>query len=79
MNQPDTNVLIERFGPLMCSKDVQQALRFKTPEGFRAARTRGRLPLTMFRLPGRRGLFAKTSDVAELISQQIMSTAEEIM
>lgn len=76
MNHPDTSVLIERFGPLMCSKDVQQALRFGTAEGLRAARSRGRLPLAMFRLPGRRGLFARTSDVAALITNQIIATEE---
>lgn len=74
MDQPDTRILFDRYGPLMCSRDVQHALRFRTAEGFRAARSRGRLPLAMFRLPGRRGLFAKTSDVVKLISHQVIAT-----
>lgn len=58
---------LQSFGPLMASRDVQQVLRFRTPEGLRAARCRGRLNLEMFRLPGRRGLFARTADVVRLI------------
>jgi hypothetical protein len=59
--------LHQSFGPIMASRDVQQVLRFRTPEALRAARNRGRLKLEMFRLPGRRGLFARTADVLRLI------------
>lgn len=50
---------------------MQQVLRFSTPEGLRAARHRSRLVLDMFKLPGRKGFFANTADVANLIEQQI--------
>lgn len=79
MDQPNTRILIDRYGPLMCSRDVQQTLRFRTAEGFRAARSRGRLPLVMFRLPGRKGLFARTSDVAQLINHQVMALEANTM
>jgi len=51
----------------MASRDVQQVLRFRTPEGLRAARNRGRLDLETFRVKGRRGVFARTADVVRLI------------
>lgn len=57
----------QSFGPLMASRDVQQVLRFRTPEGLRAARSHGRLNLEMFRVKGRRGVFARTPDVVRLV------------
>lgn len=64
----NTRVLLEdKFGPLMSSRDVQHTLRFTTNESFRVARNRGYLKLRMFAMPGRRGLFAKTEEVAHLI------------
>ena len=81
MTQKDIQELTNRYGPLMSSRDVQQVLRFSTPEGLRAARHRSRLVLDMFKLPGRKGLFANTADVAKLIEQQVeyaqKSTKEE--
>lgn len=60
-------LLQDKFGPLMSSRDIQHTLRFATNESFRVARTRGYLNLRMFAMPGRRGLFAKTEEVACLI------------
>jgi len=57
-------LLEEKFGPLMHARDIQQTLRFETNESFRVARHRGYLKLKMFAMPGRRGLFAKTEEVA---------------
>lgn len=71
MTQKNTQELTNKYGPLMSSRDVQQVLRFSTPEGLRAARHRSRLVLDMFKLPGRKGLFANTADVAKLIEQQV--------
>lgn len=57
------------FGPLMDSRDVQVALRYRSPDALRVARKQGRLELEMFPLPGRRGLFARTEDVAKLLEK----------
>lgn len=59
------------FGPLMNSRDVQTALRYPTPDAVRVARKQGRLDLEMFPLPGRRGLFARTEDVAKLLEKAL--------
>lgn len=77
MNSQD--LLQNIYGPLMHSRDVQQALRFRTADGFRAARSRGRLVLDMFTLPRRRGLFAKTEDVARLLEDVTDQTGRKDM
>lgn len=59
------------FGPLMHSRDVQAALRYPSPDALRVARKQGRLELEMFSLPGRRGLFARTEDVAKLLEEAL--------
>lgn len=53
----------------MHARDVQEVLRYPTADALRAARSRGRLTLEMFRVPGRRGLFARTEDVARLLER----------
>jgi hypothetical protein len=60
--------LVAIYGLLMHSRDVQVALRFKSLDSLRSARYRGRLRLDMFPIPGRRGLFARTEDVASLMA-----------
>lgn len=64
-------LLCEKYGPMMNSRDVQTALRYRTLGGFRAARHLGTINLEMFRIPGRRGLFAKTEDVAFLMRRML--------
>ena len=71
--------LQDRFGPLMHARDIQQTLRFSTSESFRAARHRGYLKLKMFPMPGRRGLFARTEEVAGLIDSASCHEEENVM
>lgn len=68
-------LLCQTYGPLMHSRDVQAVLRYRTASGFRAARHFGTIDLDMFPIRGRRGLFAKTEDVAELMRR--MMTARD--
>ena len=63
----------------MDSRDVQLTLRFRTPDALRLARKRGRLDLRMFAMPGRRGLFARTEDVALLLERSMASNEEGSM
>jgi hypothetical protein len=71
------HLLCQTYGPLMHSRDVQAALRYRTAGGFRAARHLGTIHLNMFAIPGRRGLFAKTEDVAELMRRMLAGHIEE--
>lgn len=63
----------------MHARDVQHTLRFQTNESFRVARHRGYLQLRMFSMPGRRGLFARTEEVALLIESAAKLEEENIM
>jgi hypothetical protein len=56
--------LTERYGLLVGNKDLWTALSYRTPEAFRQAYGRGRLPIHVFALPGRRGKYALTRDLA---------------
>lgn len=67
--------LLQIHGPIMTSRAVQEALHFRTPEGLRSARRTGRLKLSMFKHPSRRGLFAKTADVAALLDTFVQESA----
>lgn len=71
-----SSTLSQLYGPLMHTRDVQQALRYQSAEAVRVARASGRLKIRMFSLPGRRGLFARTEDVA-LWLDQAMTPEEE--
>ena len=55
----------------MHSRDVQKVLCYKTSGGFRASRHQGKVNLEMFRIAGRRGLFARTEDVAAILEAVI--------
>jgi hypothetical protein len=48
-----------------------KAMGFKSPDALRQARRDGRLPISMFRIPGRRGWFAATQAVIEWLDGQV--------
>lgn len=56
--------LWNKHGPLMGSTDLRKALGFPTQESFRQAVVRNKVGIHVFSIPGRRGKFARTSDVA---------------
>lgn len=58
------DVLLKKYGPLMGGEDLRRALGYRTWSAFaRVARLNG-LGVKVFELPGRRGKFALTTDVA---------------
>jgi hypothetical protein len=50
--------------PLLNGRALRTALGFSSPDGFRAAARGGRVPVPLFKIPGRQGWFARTADVA---------------
>ena len=66
-----TREMVVECGPLMDSAATAKALGFKSQDALRQARRDGRLPVSMFRLPGRRGWFASTQAVIEWIDAQV--------
>jgi hypothetical protein len=67
-NDAVENYLIERYGLLLSGCSLWKAIGFPSSSAFRKAASRGALPVKTFRIEGRKGLFAYTSDVARWIN-----------
>lgn len=64
------NQLLLQFGPVIGGNDLYGALGFKTYSAFHRGQQRGEITVNIFKLPGRRGWFALTNDLAAwLVSQ----------
>lgn len=59
------NSLNQTYGPLINGKQLASLLKFPSMAAFRQALKRGVLPVRVFELPGRKGKFALTGDVAQ--------------
>lgn len=57
--------LLELYGPLIGGEELMRAAGFRTANAFKLAVRRGRVGFNVFQITGRRGQFARTSDVAE--------------
>lgn len=69
--------LLDRYGSLLTLADVAKVFRYPTVQAARKARVRGSLPVTMSRIPPRRGWFATATDVAEALSRLDQSGRDE--
>ena len=59
--------LILHYGPFVPAGKAADLLSYPSLQALIAARRRGRLPFALCRLDGRRGWFAKTSDISRWI------------
>ena len=57
--------LHHHYGPLMGGRRLYRALGYDSAEIFRASLSRGRVPVPVFPIAGRRGKFALTVDVVQ--------------
>jgi hypothetical protein len=62
--------LEQTYGRVMASSQIAALLVFPSTAAFRQARRRGSISIRMFTMPGRRGSFAMTQDVAAWLAQQ---------
>ena len=60
--------LLELYGPLIGGEELVRAAGFRTANAFKLAVRRGRVGFHVFQINGRRGQFARTSDVAEWLN-----------
>jgi len=60
--------LLEEHGELMTGASLRRLLHMGHERAFRRALTAGRLPVSVFQLPGRKGWFARTRDVAHWLA-----------
>lgn len=57
------------YGPIMDAKDLCKVLRYPTVAALNTARMRGLLPFSPITLGHRRGFFALTKEIAELLER----------
>jgi hypothetical protein len=57
------------YGPLMDAKALCKVLYYPSVAALQVAKARGQLPFRPVEIKGRRGLFAMTDEVAELLIQ----------
>jgi len=60
--------LLALYGPLLGGEELMRAAGFRTSNAFKLAVRRGRVGFDVFQITGRRGQFARTSDVAEWLN-----------
>lgn len=59
--------LLALYGPLLTSAQVAEMLRYRNRDALIQAHKRAALKFALFQVPGRKGMFAKTSEVAAWI------------
>jgi hypothetical protein len=62
--------------PVLSGPETARIMGFPTTEALYKARQAGRLPIDMFRLPGRRGWFATSAAVKEWLRTSVFAEAE---
>lgn len=60
--------LLERYGPLLTGEVLRASLGYPSQAAFRQSLCRNTTPVKTFRIPGRRGRFALTLDVAQWLA-----------
>jgi hypothetical protein len=65
-----TASLVATYGAIVGGKELARALGFRTQSAFRKALDRGALSVTIFQIPGRRGRFALSTELATWIWRQ---------
>ena len=71
------NNLLDRYGPTLGGRDLYAALGFKSYAAFYRSKQRGEVGIDVFTLPGRRGWFAFTTEVAAWLIDQAHSGTHE--
>ena len=63
--------LFDLYGPLLGGQDLCVALGYRSSAALRQARKRGKVGVRTFALPGRKGTFASTTEVAAWLKLQM--------
>lgn len=61
-------MMLAKYGPLLSGKELVNALGYPTQTAFWQARRVGRVEVRTFRISGRKGTFALTTEVAAWLS-----------
>jgi hypothetical protein len=80
MSAPSTSLndsLLNQYGPLIGGAQLRQALGYPSTPAFSRAVRKGIVGVNVFKIPGRRGTFALTCDVAEWLKSLQESSASQ--
>lgn len=69
--------MLDRYGPTLGGKELYAALGFKSYASFHRGKQLGEISVNVFTLPGRRGWFALTTEVAEWLVERANSGRAE--
>lgn len=61
--------LFDKYGPLISGRNLASVAGFPSLDALRMAALRGRVGFDLFQIPGRRGKFARTEDVAAWLAK----------
>ena len=77
-DEPDIQaIMLAEYGPLLGGKELRNALGYSSPAAFWQARRRGNILVRTFRIEGRRGTFALTTDVARWLRDTASSCSAD--
>lgn len=62
--------LLDRWGPLLQGEALRVALGYSSGAALRQSQARGTTPVMLFKIPGRRGHYALTWQVAHWLARQ---------
>lgn len=74
---PLEQLLLREYGAIVDAGDVAHLLGYRSAYALAKARSRGRLPVQTFRIPGRRGWYATTAEIAGWIDSLSQPNAKE--
>ena len=61
------NALVEEHGELLTGEPLRKCLGYRSDRGFRRSVSAGSCPVPVFKIPGRKGWFARTRAIQEWI------------
>ena len=73
---PRAQRYLREYGDLLTLKDVAEIFRYPSIQAVRKAHVRGFLPVSLFKLPHRRELFASTLAAVAILNERCDSVTE---
>lgn len=73
-----TSQLLDQYGPTISGRDLYAALGFKSYAAFHRSKQRGEIGVNVFTIPGRRGWFALTPEIAEWLNKHAGQQEESL-
>ncbi|MGI9379750.1 MAG: hypothetical protein ACR2OW_08845 [Methyloligellaceae bacterium] len=64
-------VIRDKYGELLSIEEIADLYKFPSVEAVKKAHSRGKLAVSLYKVPGRPGLFAKADEVARSIDELV--------